>query len=208
MTLPQTRTRTAEPATPIAWTGARRVAAATALLAGLAVAGPAPAGAAGPGRVVLYFDLSLSGPAGVAAAAQALAAETDSLVGLGAVQVVVADPLPETILLLTVDPSALRAGLDSLVCETLGAGALEALRCDFADEGATARQDPDAYAELVRDYLDEEEELIGNVEAGLAAWTSAAGGGADVTAGSGGARVFVLVADGFDLDPSRFYLRG
>ena len=188
----------------------RRAATAAVLLAGFSLAATAPARAAGDGRVVLYFDLSVGGPAGATAAAQALSAQADALVALGPVQVVLADPLPATVLPPTVDPAAVRARLDALGRDLPGAGALEALRRDFADDGATARQDPDAYAELVGDYLDEEEELIGNVEAGLTAWTSAAGGAAATTgpAGAGGGGVFVLVADGFDLDPARFYLRG
>jgi VWFA-related protein len=165
-----------------------------------------PAGAAGGGRVVLYFDLSLGGQAGLQAAAQALSAEADDLVAVGPVEMVVADPLPSTVLPPTAQAAALRARLDALPHEFPNAGALAALRRDFADEGTAAHQDPDSYAELVNDYLDEEEQLVGNAEAGLAAWTTAAG--AAVPAAAAGPRLFVLVADGFDLDPARFYLRG
>ena len=175
-------------------------------LAALSLALPGPAGAAGGGRVVLYFDLSLGGQAGLQAAAQALSAEADDLVAVGPVEVVVADPLPSTVLPPTAQAAALRARLDSLPREFPNAGALAALRRDFADEGTSARQDPDSYAELVNDYLDEEEQLVGNAEAGLAAWTTAAGAGTPVAAT--GPQLFVLVADGFDLDPARFYLRG
>lgn len=185
---------------------APKVVALTTLLAGLALLAltASPAAAAGGGRVVLYFDLTLSGPGGAAAAAQVLAAEADALVAVGPVAVVLADPLPSTVLAPTADAGVLRARLEALPRELAGGGGLDLLRRDFVDESAPTRNDPDAYAEVVGDYLDEEEQLVGSALAGLAAWTSSAGASG---AGGGGAGVFVLAADGFDLDPARFYLR-
>ncbi len=190
---------------------------ALALTGALAGAGTAPpataqslgsaAGGGTPPRVTVYFDLSLTGPAGMAAAARSVAAAADDLTALGPVEVVVADRVPETVVAATTDAAALRRVLGTLAGEYPGAGALAALRRDFADEMRGSADDPDSLAGVASDYLAEEQELLERTEDDLASRLSGASAGPAATGGTG-SRLLVLVADGFDLDPTAFYLRG
>ncbi len=65
-------------------------------------------------RLVVYFDPALASPAGTRRAVAALSAAADRLTGVGSVEVVVADPLPEALLEASRDPDELREALAEL----------------------------------------------------------------------------------------------
>lgn len=105
------------------------------------VEAPPPAGApaasgsaAVPWQIVAYFDLTLSATPTVQGAAAALRDEADRLVGLGEVQVVIADPAPQVRLAATRDAQALRQELDAIHRQVPGRNQLADLRKEFVEE--------------------------------------------------------------------------
>lgn len=153
-----------------------------------------------PPRITLYFDAVLAGPGTYRRGADALAAAADELTGLGEVEVVIADPEPRSVLV-TGDGLALAERLGWLGASDRGRQALVTLRQrTLRSLRPRAGPSPPAAAEaaeLVRRAIDEELEIVAGQQQHLLAWAAEARGD--------GPRVLVLVADGYDLDPTAFY---
>src|SRR5688572_17399191 len=99
---------------------------------GAPAAATSTATASGPATVpwqsVVYFDLTLSATPTVQGAAAALRDQADRLVGLGEVQIVLADPAPQVRLAPTRDAEALRRALDEIHRQTPGRNEVAELR--------------------------------------------------------------------------------
>ena len=99
---------------------------------------PAAAPATSPGQVpwqiVAYFDQTLSATPTVQGAAAALRDQADRLVGLGEVQIVLADPVPQVRLAATRDAQELRRVLDEIQRQVPGRNEIAELRRQFVEE--------------------------------------------------------------------------
>lgn len=152
-------------------------------------------GAPGPWRIVLWFDSPLSSDEGFEAAARALTRQAEALVGLGPVEVVVADPLPEVLAGPVRESDPIREALGFLADEG-AAGDLAAIRRDFLAE---RQQEGGGEVEpsYARELVQEESDLVAESTGDLLSWVRrqpAAGPGA-----------LFLVEDGHDLAPGAFY---
>lgn len=179
------------------------------------VVGVAPLGSGEgeePWRLVLYFDLSLAPPGEVQAAALALGERAETLVSLGQVEVVVADPAPRPLLNPTRDRSLLENALARVVVEHPGQDSLNQLRRAVLSEagveaGASRDRPPRGESlpagvdpgELAAAATAEELDLVHRSQDALLTWAAAEGGG--------GPKALLLVAGGYDLDPGLFYRR-
>ncbi len=161
-----------------------------------------------PWRIVLYFDLPLSSKGTATATALALGEQANRLVQLGAVEVVLADPLPRLHLSATRDANELGNSLAALLLSRPGedavAGvrrtALAALAPPKARKGDAAKLPPElAKEELAAAAIAEELAIIERSLAGLVTWAAE-------NAGSG-PRALLWVTSGFDLDPASFHRR-
>ncbi len=161
--------------------------------------GPAAAGSGG-GRVVLYFDRTLSTSRTVKRAAEGLSELARQLIGLGEVEVVVADEEVE-VELTTREELILGQKLSRMALTDTGQRAILDLRRrtlrDFG-AGGTTELGAGEVAGVVTAGIDEELELVRQRQEQLLSWAAAARPG-------DGPRLLVLVADGFDLDPVSFY---
>jgi len=150
-------------------------------------------------KFVLYFDRVLSSSRTIRAAAGSLAEFILPMVGMGTVEVVVAEPSPRVLVPATRDSKALDEALSQLFLVGEGRDDLRVARQRFLEE--VRRKDaPDAEpaAEVAQEAVEDEAGLVRRQLARLMAHLAAKE--------SGGDRVLFLVSDGFDLDPRGFYL--
>ncbi len=149
--------------------------------------------AAEPWRVLIYFDLTLSGPALVASTAATLAGQAEDLVRRGPVEVVVADPAPRRLLAPTADAALLGETLAGLSLAPRGRDALTRVRAEAFREHAESP----GKAAVVPLWL-HEVELVQRQQDHLLSWL------AD-RPGEAARRVMFLVSGGFDVRPRAFY---
>lgn len=163
----------------------------------VAVESPGPQ--AEPARLVLYFDLPLAGPRGVRWAARALGERAAELVGLGEVELVVADPEPRIALAAGRDAEQLANALARLDLHPGGGEELVALRREVLKQAAEL--DPAAAAELARAAAAEEGRFVRRHQDALLLHLVDAA----TRPGVGPRRSVLLVGSGWDLDPWAFY---
>ena len=149
---------------------------------------------AGDWRVLIYFDTPLLTPEGLAVAIEALTENAGTLVELGPVSIVVADPEPRELIADAIRPHELHEALDLLVDKTTLAGELLWRRLRFLE----AVRDAEVDLSRARLELERERGLLGRQRAALSSTLEARSGD--------GPNLLVLVQDGFDLDFKRFYL--
>jgi len=159
------------------------------------------AGEAEPWRLVVWFELPLAEPEGVRWAADALAERAAELVELGAVEVVVADPEPRTVLPPARDAEALARTLAAIAQDARAGDELARLRRAVARELADAAPGDAEAAELARTAAREEERFVAErADALLVRLVDTA-----AEPGVGSRRALLLVTSGWDLDPAAFY---
>lgn len=148
-------------------------------------------------QIVIYVDEALSSAATVRWASDLLLQQSEHLVRLGQVDLVIAAGEPVFLLRGNRDSGMLRSSLARLSASERGRDDLLALRSAFltALHGETGDYTPE---ELRQAFRTEEERLIrGRLDMLL---TFLADG-----AGAGSRRALFLVSDGFDLSPDTFY---
>jgi Ca-activated chloride channel homolog len=146
-----------------------------------------------PWRIVVYVDRVLTGSRTLRAAAGSLAERSAELAALGPVEVVVAEPVPRVALSATRNARAIDEALSKLWLAGDGRDDVRVLRQRFHDQKKEETQAADRAGES----LDEEVRLVRRQQDALAEWLVAQEGG--------GPRALLLVSDGFDVDPARFY---
>jgi hypothetical protein len=179
----------------------------------VAEAGPAEEGASGESTLwqnVIYFETTLSQAMGRINAAREMQKHVDTLVAMGTVDVVLANPSPVALVRNSRDPVAIRAALRK-VASIAGSNRLAAHRRNYLREvdnlnslTALMKQAnrPVRPPELVepinpRLYIDEEIAMISDFRQSLTAWLSFYRRHIP--------RNLMLVTDGFDVDPVEFY---
>jgi VWFA-related protein len=152
-----------------------------------------------PWRIVIWVDRLLSGSRTLRGAAGALAAQAPVLVGLGSVEVIVAEPEPMVVLPPTRDAHLVDEALSRLLLMGEGRDDLRTLRQRFVDlVGAPTSAGTDV-AERATESLDAEVRLVSRQQDALIGWM------AEERATDRPGALF-LVSDGFDLDPRALYL--
>jgi Ca-activated chloride channel family protein len=160
-----------------------------------------------PWRIVIWVDRVLSGSRTVRGATGVLAAQAPVLVGLGTVEVIVAEPGPTVILPPTRDAHAVDEALSRLLLTGDGRDDLRTLRQRFIDlAGAPTSASPpspagggtDLAARAVESF-DAETRLVGRQQDALIGWLAGERGDRRPSA-------LFLVSDGFDRDPRELYL--
>ena len=146
-----------------------------------------------PWRLVIYVDRVLTGSRTLRAAAGSLAERAAELAALGPVEVVVAEPVPRVALSATRDVRAIDEALSKLWLAGDGRDDVRVLRQRFRDQKKEEAQAADRAGEA----LEEEVRLVRRQEDALAEWLVAQEGS--------GPRALLLVSDGFDVDPVKFY---
>jgi Ca-activated chloride channel family protein len=161
-----------------------------------------------PWRIVIWFDRMLSGSRTIRGAAGALAAQAQFLVGMGTVEVVVAEPEPRVILSASRDAHAVDEALSRLFLTGEGRDDLRGLRQRFIDvagtpaAGSTATTGTDTRSRA-EEAMAEEVRLVARQQDALVGWMAedrAEKGAVDRPA------ALFLVSDGFDRDPRELYL--
>jgi Ca-activated chloride channel family protein len=147
-----------------------------------------------PWRIVVWVDRVLTGPHTLRAAAGTLAEQSQALAGLGTVEVVVAEPQARIALAPTRDVRAIDEALSKLWLESEGRDDLRLLRRRFRDEKGEEGGDP---AARVAEAVAAEARVVRRQQDALSEWLLAQGGS--------GPRAVLLVSDGFDVDPAKFY---
>ncbi len=147
-------------------------------------------------RVALYLDPVLARSSTLRRGVEALSAVAAELVGLGEVEIVVADPEPET-LFESRDSLALGERLSLLALQRSGRQEILELRRSALAELAAADSVAGSAAELVRAAIDREIALVRRQQSSILAWAG--------DRPARGPRLLVLVQDGFDLDPFGFW---
>ncbi len=153
---------------------------------------PAPEGE--PWQVLVYFDTPLLSPAGLEAAIRRLSDSAERLVALGPVTLVVADPEPRELATAVGYAHEIRESLALLGDRTTLAGELLWRRLRFVDAVRGSELDEARR----RREMERERGLIDRQRRALL--------GALEGRPGGGAKLLILVQDGFDLDFKRFYL--
>ena len=144
-------------------------------------------------QVVVYFDAPLSTPEGLKMAARTLARQAESLIALGPVEVVLADPLPRLFLAASRSSTEVEEALKDVPLDSFAAGELAWLRQRFL--AAVDSADSETVATHA---LGHEVALLEQQRGGLLRWLA--------DRPSRGPRVVFLVQNGFDLNPREFYL--
>jgi Ca-activated chloride channel homolog len=163
---------------------------------------------AGSGRVVLYFDQALAGNRTIKRASESLSGLARQLTGLGEVELVMADEVPDVVLRGRDEIILSQRLARSALTATGRLGVLEIRRRTLRElrppSAAAPPLKPEEVAAAVTAGILEEIELVRERLANLVAWafeTSSSGESA------GGPKILVLMLDGFDLDPVGFYTR-
>jgi VWFA-related protein len=146
-----------------------------------------------PWRIVIWVDRVLSGSRTLRAAAGTLAEQADSLAALGPVEVVVAEPQPRAALAPTRDARAIDEALSKLWLDSEGRDDLRLLRQRFRNDKEEGG-DPEA---RIAAAAEAEAHVVRRQQDAFAEWLLAQSGN--------GPRVVLLVSDGYDVDPARFY---
>jgi Ca-activated chloride channel homolog len=146
-----------------------------------------------PWRIVVYVDRVLTGSRTLRTAAGSLAERAAVLAALGPVEVVVAEPVPRVVLSATQDVRAIDEALSKLWLAGDGRDDLRIVRQRFRDQ----KKDEGPPADRVSEALDEEERLVRRQQDALSEWLLAQEGT--------GPRALLLVTDGFDVNPEKFY---
>jgi Ca-activated chloride channel family protein len=146
-----------------------------------------------PWRIVVYVDRVLTGSRTLRTAAGSLAERAAILSALGPVEVVVAEPIPRVVLSATQDVHAIDEALSKLWLVGDGRDDIRVLRQRFRDQ----KKDEGVAADPAGEAIDEEERLVRRQQDALAEWLVAQEGG--------GPRALLLVSDGFDVDPEKYY---
>jgi Ca-activated chloride channel family protein len=146
-----------------------------------------------PWRIVVYVDRVLTGSRTLRTAAGSLAERAAILAGLGPVEVVVAEPVPRIVLSATQDVHAIDEALSKLWLVGDGRDDVRVLRQRFRDQ----KKDEATSADPVGEALEEEERLVRRQQDAISEWLVAQEGG--------GPRALLLVSDGFDVDPEKYY---
>lgn len=146
-----------------------------------------------PWRIVIYVDRVLTGSRTLRTAAGSLAERAAVLAALGPVEVVVAEPIPRIVLSPTQDVRTLDEALSKLWLAGDGRDDVRVLRQRFRDQKKGEGQPADPVGEA----MDEEERLVRRQQDALSEWLVAQEGS--------GPRALMLVSDGFDVDPEKFY---
>lgn len=150
-----------------------------------------------PWTFVIYFDRALSGPAEASWAAGELFEAAGRLTDLGAVEVIVADPEPKTLLDPTRDSELLASVLAEIALFPEGEDhRILALRDEFLGEVANPDSEIDP-GELAAFAVAEEKRIIARQLDGLLTHM--------VSTAGGSRRGLFLVSSGFDLRPQNFY---
>jgi len=147
-----------------------------------------------PWRVTIYVDRVLSSSRTLRAAAGSLAERAQELAALGTVEVIVAEPEPRVVLPATRDRQAIDEALSKLWLTGEGRDDVRVLRQRFRDAKGEEGEDP---AGRVQEGIEEEARLVRRQQDALAEWL--------VAQERGGPRALLLVSDGFDTDPAKFY---
>ncbi len=161
-----------------------------------------------PWRLVIWFDRMLSGSRTIRGAAGALAAQAQLLVGMGTVEVIVAEPEPRVLLEASRDAHAVDEALSRLFLTGEGRDDLRGLRQRFIDVAGTPASPASAAAgtdtrSRAEEAMAEEVRLVARTQDTLVGWMAA-----DRTENSLADRptALLLVSDGFDRDPRELYL--
>ena len=147
-----------------------------------------------PWRIVIYVDRMLTGSRTLRAAAGSLAERARELAALGTVEVIVAEPQPRVVLPATRDAQAIDEALSKLWLSGEGRDDVRVLRQRFRDERGEEGED---LADRAEGAVEAEARLVRRQQDALAEWLVAQEGG--------GPRALLLVSDGFDADPEKFY---
>lgn len=154
-----------------------------------------------PWRIAIYVDRVLTGSRTLRAAAGALAERAAELAALGTVEVIVAEPQPRLALGATRNVKAIDEALSKLWLTGEGRDDVRLLRQRFQDgqmeEQIGEAEEGDDSADRVQSAIGSEERLVRRQLDALTEWL--------VAQESGGPRVLLVVSDGFDVDPARFY---
>jgi len=162
------------------------------------VATPVPGSAARterPVRIAVYVDVPMSNTQSLAAAVRRLAGQADELVAVGEVEVVVADPMPATLLPPTREARRLRDALRGLADRGAAASVVERIRRTvLVGEAGVSR-----HRDLLRARAAEEVRVVAERRLRLALWAAS-------TPSFGRPRFLFLVSGVYDSDPTDFYL--
>ncbi len=155
-------------------------------------------------RIIVYFDLPGSTPAGIEAAAAAVDASADALVALGDIEIITADRIAEGVLEPTANAQEVRAAAAVLAARAGAAGALLELRRDLQATAEARSGDPDADGLRTADLLDGFLLEVDTLRWQRANLLESLEGGAWAT---GPARALFLVRDAMDLSGDAFAQR-
>lgn len=175
---------------------------------GIARLGSAPG--AEPWRLVLVFDMVTSQPGTVKAAALNLAERAQELVDLGSVEIRLANPEVQTFLEPTRDPLMVENALARILVEYEGKAEVAVLRRDVIEKvNESLRSEGGSLpggmstAELAAAAMEEEKVIVLGMQDHLLRWAATAWGAGQAAQ----PRAMLLITEGFDLDPGRFYRR-
>ena len=147
-----------------------------------------------PWRIVIYVDRVLTGSRTLRASAGTLAEQASRLAALGTVEVVVAEPGPRVAAGPTREVPLIDEALSKLWLENDGRDDVRILRQRFRDEKTEGGVDP---ADRATQAVEAEARLVRHQQDAFVEWLAAQGGD--------GPKVVLLISDGFDIDPARFY---
>jgi VWFA-related protein len=151
-----------------------------------------------PWRIAVYVDRVLTGSRTLRAAAGALAERAADLAALGTVEVIVAEPEPRLALPATRDVAAIDEALSKLWLNGEGRDDVRLLRQRFRDGLRDEKAgDGEAGGDRVPEAVEAEARLVRRQQDALAEWL--------VSQDGGGPRALLLVSDGFDVDPAKFF---
>ncbi len=175
---------------------------ATAATAAVPLARPATA----EWRFLIYFDAPLTGQRSIRRAIDGLENRVEELVARGPVEIVMANPAPRLVQPFTRDPGLVRQALKEVAKEPARNDLLDERRAHMRllDTRLTEGNGPDAEASAraligpIRSAVQREYNLIDRRVRTFSEWMAAYG---DVPASAA-----IVVSDGFDLEPSNFYL--
>ena len=159
-----------------------------------------------PWRVLIYIEGRLTDAKAVENAARALAKQATELTDLGLVEVVVADPSPRIVLPFSRDPEQLRQALRGIESSRSSneIAKLRRLFLSFRDMRGQVVIDADLIEAQevigqIRTAVQQEKLLLESQLARFESWLA--------LYGRHPASALILISEGFDLDPSDFYLK-
>jgi Ca-activated chloride channel family protein len=157
-----------------------------------------PPDAGTPWQLTIYFDYRISSPDSVRRAANLLARQVERLTGLGAVEIVVADPEPRTLLFATRDAELVELTLGKIALEEGLEDELTRGRLTFLVKRENGGLSTEELLGEAREALGEELRLLVQQHDALIGWVAE-------PPVSIGPRAVFLVSDALGLDPLKFY---